>query len=153
MAKISGYLSEKLPEHMVPSAIMMVETLPLTANGKIDRRALPAPDRSALEPKTPYIAPRTQTEELLAAMFSQALGIETVGVLDNFFNSGGHSLTAVRIMAQMCDAFKIDLPLSAIFESPTIAALGERIDAITWLAKDVKMSANVGGGHREEAEL
>jgi acyl carrier protein len=116
-------LEEKLPEYMVPSAIVILDALPLTSNGKVDRKALPFPaaDRSDLEEE--YAAPRTPIEELLADIWCEVLGVERVGLHDNFFELGGHSLLATRLVSQIRRAFSIELPLRTIFEMPTIARL------------------------------
>jgi amino acid adenylation domain-containing protein len=116
-------LTKRLPEHMMPSAFVLLGALPLTANGKIDRRALPAPCQSRPELETDYAAPRTTEEDVLAAIWSKVLKLEQVGVNDNFFHLGGHSLVAVRLFAEIENKFGIKLPLSSLFEAPTISQL------------------------------
>src|SRR6185437_15434771 len=112
-------LSERLPDYMLPSAIVMMEALPLTPNGKLNRRALPAPERQ----RAVYTAPRTPEEEALCHIFSEVLGLENIGVKDNFFSLGGHSLTATRVVSQIRTVLGIDLPLKKLFEAPTVADL------------------------------
>lgn len=112
-------LGERLPDYMVPAAFVILESLPLTPNGKLNRRALPAPERQ----RATYTAPRTPEEEMLCSIFSEVLGVENVGVKDNFFSLGGHSLTATRVASQIRANLGIDLPLKRLFEAPTVADL------------------------------
>jgi amino acid adenylation domain-containing protein len=113
----------RLPEYMVPAAFVLLEALPLTPNGKVDRRALSAsePERPLLE--AAYVAPRSPAEEVLAGIWREVLGIEQIGIEDNFFSLGGHSLLATQVVARLRAAFHIELPLRRFFERPTIAAL------------------------------
>jgi hypothetical protein len=126
MEELRGHLQESLPEYMVPAAFVMLESLPLTANGKVDRRALPAPDLSALRARE-YEAPQGEIETTLADIWRQLLGVERVGRHDSFFELGGHSLMATRALVYMRQALKVDIPLSIIFSSPTILAIAESI--------------------------
>jgi len=120
---------------MVPSAIVVLDGLPLTANGKVDRRALPAPEG---RPEVgAYVAPRNATEEALAAIWCEVLRLDRVGVHDNFFELGGHSLVATRVVMRIQRQFGIAMPLRQIFETPTIMALADRIDTFRWIAGDV----------------
>ncbi len=121
-AELREAVQTHLPEYMVPSAYVMLERLPLTPNGKVDRRALPATEWSA-ERAAGYVAPRTTTEAQLASLWAQTLGVEQVGVYDNFFALGGHSLLATQLLARLFETCQVRLPLRAIFEAPTIAAL------------------------------
>jgi thioesterase domain-containing protein/acyl carrier protein len=113
-------LRERLPEFMVPAAFVRLEALPLTPNGKLDRKALPAPDRG---PAPGLVAPRNPAEEILAEIWAELLGFESVGVHDNFFERGGHSLLAVRLMAGIEKRFGKTLPLSVLFTAPTVESL------------------------------
>lgn len=125
--RLRVFLQEKLPEYMVPSAFVLMETLPLTPNGKIDRRALPAPssERPALDEL--FVAPRNEIEQKLANIWSQHLEIHSIGIHDNFFDLGGHSLFVAQMMTQVAETFEVVLPLSCLFRSPTIAGLAQSI--------------------------
>ncbi|MGH9350162.1 MAG: amino acid adenylation domain-containing protein [Vicinamibacterales bacterium] len=120
---LRSFLSARLPDYMVPSALVRLERLPLTPNGKVDRGALPGPD--AERPVT--AAPRTPTEEVIAGIWAEVLGLDDVSVHDDFFDLGGHSLLAMRVVARMRRAFGIDLAVRALFEKPTVAALAAEI--------------------------
>jgi amino acid adenylation domain-containing protein len=126
---LRNFLKEKLPEYMVPAVFMLLDALPLMPNGKIDRRALPSPDRSRPELGKAFVAPRTPTEESLAEIWAQLLNIERVGVHDNFFDLGGHSLLATQLVSRMREAFQVEIPLRRLFEMPTVAGLAESIEA------------------------
>jgi amino acid adenylation domain-containing protein len=120
--QLREFLLSKLPEYMVPSVFVTLNTLPLTPNGKIDRKALPAPDGN-FPREHEYVAPRTQSEEIITNIFANVLGVQNVGIHDNFFEWGGHSLLAVRLMSQIQKQFQVNLPLATLFQSPTIEQL------------------------------
>jgi amino acid adenylation domain-containing protein/FkbM family methyltransferase len=126
-ADLQSYLKDKLPEHMIPSAFVLLDALPLLPNGKVNRRELPAPSGSRFAANRVYVAPRNPVEEELAAMWSEILGIEGIGVEDNFFLMGGHSLLATQAISRIREAFHVQLPLRSIFETPTVAGLAEKI--------------------------
>jgi len=128
VVELRSYLRERLPEYMVPSFIILLDEFPLTPNGKVDRRALPAPDQSRPELESEYVEPRTDNERKLAAICAELLNIEKVGVYDSFFDLGGHSLLATQFISRLRDAFQVELPLRLIFEKPTIADLVEEIE-------------------------
>jgi len=121
------FLKERLPDYMMPSAIAFLAEMPLTAHGKVDRRALPAPSDGGLLLDRTYVAPRNQIEEILAGIWSRLLGVEQVGIHDNFFELGGHSLLATQVVARAREAFRVELPLPIVFEQPTIAGLAEAV--------------------------
>ncbi|HET7286901.1 MAG TPA: phosphopantetheine-binding protein, partial [Pyrinomonadaceae bacterium] len=131
-SELRRYLKQKLPEYMVPSLYVVVKELPLTANGKVDRRALAemAAQAESGMSRGGYVAARNPTEEVVVEIWQQVLKVERVGVEDNFFELGGHSLLATRVMAMLMDAFKVDVPLRVIFETPTVAALADVIDTL-----------------------
>ncbi|HEV7667185.1 MAG TPA: amino acid adenylation domain-containing protein [Thermoanaerobaculia bacterium] len=120
---LRAFLGERLPDHMVPSVFSLLDALPLTPNRKVDRRALVPPDTARPRVGAAYAAPRSSTEEALAAIWSQVLEVDPIGIHDNFFELGGHSLLAVRLFAGIRSALGRDLPLAAIFRAPTIAQL------------------------------
>ena len=120
------HLQSRLPEFMIPSAFVALDELPLTANGKLDRQALPAPDTAGREG---YAAPSDPVEELLAGIWAEVLGLERVGIHDNFFDLGGHSLLATQVASRMRNALQLELPLRQLFETPTIAGLARAVSA------------------------
>ncbi|MBV9107846.1 MAG: amino acid adenylation domain-containing protein, partial [Gemmatimonadetes bacterium] len=125
---VRAALGRTLPAPLVPAAFVRLDALPLAPNGKVDRRALPAPDLASAEDR--YLAPRTPAEEVLAGIWAEVLGVERVGAADSFFELGGHSLLATRVAARVRDAFGVDLPVRALFDAPTVIALAARIDAL-----------------------
>jgi amino acid adenylation domain-containing protein len=127
VSEVREYLKETLPDYMTPSAFVFLDSLPLTANGKIDRRALPSPDGVRPDGETEYVAPRTPLEEVLTGVWSELLSVDQVGIHDNFFVRGGHSLLATQLVARLLTMFKIELPLIAVFKSPTIAEFADEM--------------------------
>jgi amino acid adenylation domain-containing protein len=121
------YLKSKLPEYMVPALFVELEALPLTVNGKVDRKALPALEGSELSTAIEYVPPKTPTEELLAQLWSEVLNKEQIGIRDNFFELGGHSLLATQLISRVREVFKVELPLRALFEQPTIGGLAQAL--------------------------
>ncbi|MFT3764375.1 MAG: amino acid adenylation domain-containing protein [Minicystis sp.] len=128
-ADLRAFLKERLPEYMTPSAFVVLDVLPLTASGKVDRRALPAPDREALGERV-YVAPRGPVEETIARVFAEILQLppERVGAHDGFFDLGGHSLLATRVVARLRAALGVELPLRALFEAPSAAELAIHVN-------------------------
>ncbi|MCW6008652.1 amino acid adenylation domain-containing protein [Micromonospora sp. CPCC 205371] len=118
-----------LPDYLVPSVFVELSALPLTPNGKLDRTALPAPDAASTGE---YVAPATPTEERLAGIWREILGVERIGADDDFFALGGHSLLATRVVSRVRDAFGIDLALAALFDQPTVAGLARAVEARIW---------------------
>jgi acyl carrier protein len=112
---------------MVPSSFVMLDTLPLTPNGKVDRRALKMPDSMGPEREVTFVSPRTPAEEVVAEIWAEILHVEQVGVYDNFFALGGHSLRAVQVISRLRDAFQIELPVHSLFEQPTVDGLVSEI--------------------------
>ena len=131
--QIRTRLKEHLPEYMVPSAIVYLAKIPLTANGKIDRQALPEPE--VVEAKS-YVAPKTATEEVVARIWSEVLRRDRISTEDNFFDLGGHSLLATQVVSRIREQFRVDLPIRALFERPTVCGLAEDITNSTQLLPD-----------------
>jgi amino acid adenylation domain-containing protein len=144
-------LRKRLPEYMIPSAIVRLDALPLTPNGKLDRNALPAPEQSAAVSRE-TVAPRSANEALVVGVFEDVLRRAGIGIFDNFFDLGGHSLMAARVMAKLRDKARVDLPLRNLFERPTPAELAAAIDALAFAAAGPVPSASAEG-EREEIEL
>ncbi|HSF39112.1 MAG TPA: non-ribosomal peptide synthase/polyketide synthase [Thermoanaerobaculia bacterium] len=147
-AGVRAFLAERLPGYMVPADVVVLPALPLTRTGKIDRRALPAPERTAGEGA---VAPRTATEETLAGLWRELLGVEDVGVEDDFFDRGGHSLLATQLLSRLRTSFGVELPLRALFERPTIAGMAALLAESGAAASSVPPLARYPG--RDEAPL
>jgi acyl carrier protein len=126
--KLTDWLAAQLPEYMVPSAVVLLDALPLTANGKLDRAKLPAPDAGGAATESRHVAPRTETEKALAAIWAEVLKRDQIGITDNFLALGGHSLLAIRVLGRISKAFGVRLPLRTLFETPTVEALASAID-------------------------
>jgi amino acid adenylation domain-containing protein len=126
--ELRAHLRRTLPDYMVPADFVSLDAIPVTANGKVDRRALPEPDAAA-QAQT-YAAPRTPTEEVLAGIWAEVLRLPRVGIHDDFFALGGHSLLVTRVISRARDAFGIELPVRALFEAGTVAELAGRVEAL-----------------------
>ncbi|RCJ26206.1 non-ribosomal peptide synthetase [Nostoc minutum NIES-26] len=129
VSEVRSFLKSKLPEYMLPSAIVILDALPITPNGKLDRRALPAPDvHSQLSDE--YVAPRNPIQEILSVIWAQVLKVEQVGIHDNFFELGGHSLLATQLVSRVRTSLKVELPLRSLFAAPTVAELSQNIQQL-----------------------
>ncbi len=118
--ELRSYLKAKLPEYMVPSAYVFLETFPLTPSGKVDRRALPIPDQDQSVSQASYLAPRTATEETLAIIWAEVLNLSRLGIRDNFFDLGGHSISAVRLTTRVQKQFNMPIRVADVYQAPTI---------------------------------
>ncbi|WP_164014709.1 non-ribosomal peptide synthetase [Pyxidicoccus trucidator] len=127
-AHLRDFLTRRLPGYMVPSSLVVLPALPLTPQGKVDRKALPTPGAVRALADEAHVAPRTRTEQVLAELMATLLLVPRVGLHDNFFALGGHSLLATRLVSRIRSAFAVELPLRALFEQPTLEALARRID-------------------------
>jgi acyl carrier protein len=141
-------LRQRLPDYMVPTVIIVLDSLPLTPSGKVARRRLPAPPTGGDEQL--WVAPRTPTEASLADIWQEVLGAERVGAEDDFFELGGHSLLATKVVARIRDRFQVSLPLKYVFRHPTPATLARALDTLL-AAKASAPSADAG--EREEFRL
>lgn len=133
---------EYLPDYMVPADFVMLQSLPLLANGKIDREALPAPDRSKANNEQTYVAPTGELQQRLAAIWSEILGVEKVGIYDNFFYLGGHSLLVTQVISRVREEFQVEVPLRRLFERPVIDELAQAIEQIK-TEQEEKQESNI----------
>lgn len=165
VSDLRTYLRTKLPEYMVPSAFVLLDAMPLTPNGKVNRKALPMPDQGQRNLEQTYVPPRTPLEEALVAMCRQLLGIEQVGIQDSFFDLGGHSLLATQLIFRIRDTLHVELPLRLLFENPTIAGMAEAIEQVQAgtlhiaeaqgsidLSKEAILDGSIGTGHAQPAD-
>jgi amino acid adenylation domain-containing protein len=144
-SSLRAALSARLPEAMVPTAFVLLDALPRTPNGKVDRRALPAPDPAAGEDE--WVEPSTDTERRVADIWAQVIGVERVGAGDDFFLLGGHSLLATQVVARVREAFRVELPLRTLFEAPRLSAFAARVDAAAGHEAGVDEAIEPRGGN------
>jgi amino acid adenylation domain-containing protein len=149
--EISEFLKKKLPNYMVPSGFVFLNALPLSANGKVDRRALL--DYSISNLQNAYIAPRNEIEQQLTDIWQEFLGVEQIGIYDNFFELNGDSLLATQIISRLYKTFQIELPISSLLETPTVAAISEYIENNHSLIQKLQTHTSAALGDREEGEL
>lgn len=151
VGELRGFLKQQLTDYMIPNAFVTLAALPITPNGKVDRRLLPAPDINSLIQPLEFVAPQTPTEELVASIWEKVLGVEQASVNANFFELGGHSLLATQVISQLNSSLGLHLPLSKLFELPTVASLSNYIDATLWTSENIE---NINtSDEREEFEL
>ena len=143
VSAMRNFLQEKLPGYMIPSVLIFVDSLPLTPSGKIDRRALPAPDGSRPELQNAFVAPRSSTEEKVAATWTEVLELGKVGINDNFFDLGGHSLLATQVISRLGDVFGVEIPMRVFFENPNVARLAVKIDQYVKNIADEEETRNI----------
>jgi acyl carrier protein len=127
--ELKDHVRNRLPEYMVPSAVVLLDKLPMTPNGKVDRKALPAPEASSTENRD-FVAPQTDIEQLLAEIWSEVLGVKSTSIHDNFFELGGHSLMVTKLISRLRGSIQVELPMASVFEAPTIAELALVIEDI-----------------------
>ncbi len=133
---LRAFLTQHLPEYMIPSAFVFLDQLPLAPNGKLDRRALPAPELTRSASEMEFVAPRTPVEQTLAEIWRDVLKIERLGIEDNFFTLGGHSLLITQVVARIREALQVELPMRSFFEKPTIAGLALTITQMRAAQRD-----------------
>ncbi|OKH37810.1 non-ribosomal peptide synthetase [[Phormidium ambiguum] IAM M-71] len=155
---LRSFLKSKLPAYMIPAAFVLLEKFPLTANGKVDQKALPPPNLTVSKEIIPSIAPTTSIEATLVEIWTQILGRKQVSIHDNFFELGGHSLLATQLISRIRDRFQVELPLRSIFETPTIAELAKNIEALRWEIQGdshslINSSTELSSQRREELEI
>jgi acyl carrier protein len=150
---LRSYLKEKLPGYMTPSAFVFLNALPLTPHGKLDQRALPAPEQTRPELAESYQAPRNPVEESLASIWAEVLKLEKVGVDDNFFDLGGHSLKAVQVISRARKTFEVELPLRRLFETPTIVGLADAIGTLRWAKQNAAQGDDALTSEEETGEV
>jgi amino acid adenylation domain-containing protein len=150
-AELRAHLARELPNYMLPTHFIRLERLPLTSNGKINRKALPAPTSNTLAISQDFVRPQTETEKALAVIWIELLKVEKIGINDDFFELGGHSLSAMKVVSRIRDVFEVDLPLHVLFERPTVLGLADAIDALMWLASSGQPTE--ANGNREEIDL
>lgn len=151
--ELRGFLREKLPKYMVPSVFIYLDTLPLTTNGKIDRKALPVPDSTRPQLEQTFVAARTPLEEILAKIWIQVLGVAQVGIEDNFWELGGNSLQITELMASVRDTLQVELPLASFFETPTISGLTQAINIVLSAGSSTVVTATTTADLNAEAVL
>lgn len=138
--ELRAFAKDRLPGYMLPSRFVKVQEFPLNANGKIDRKALPLPKSGDEDMGRQFVAPRTETEQQLALIWSEVLQVTAIGVRDSFFDLGGHSLLAIQVISRVRSRFGVELPLRSLFENPTIAELSKAIEAIRAQSVSIEMS-------------
>lgn len=152
ITELRRFLKTQLPEYMVPTIFMALALMPLTPNGKVDRKALPQPDANRLELVANYVAPRTALESQITEIWAQVLKLERVGVNDNFFELGGYSLLATQVITRLRQALEIELSLRTFFEAPIVAELADRIETLRWAMQGEQIRQTTSGAY-EEGEL
>jgi amino acid adenylation domain-containing protein len=141
--QLRSWLQERLPDYMMPSNFVVLDELPLTANGKVDRRALPAPDAASYVSEGTFISPRTPEEEKVAEIWAEVLDIRPISAEANFFELGGHSLLATRVISRIREACGVELPLRVLFESPTVAEFARQLATVPQEQSDVSRIAEM----------
>jgi len=140
-AELRSYLRERVPEYMVPARVLVLDEMPLNANGKIDRRALPSPETITAPQQRAVVSPRTPVEEVLAGIWAEVLGLGKMSVTANFFELGGHSLLATQVMLRVREAFGVEMQLRSLFESPTVRGLASQIEETVNAERGVALPA------------
>jgi long-subunit acyl-CoA synthetase (AMP-forming) len=149
---LRSYLRKKLPDYMVPAYYVKLNHIPLTPNGKVNRKKLLPLEDYQLAQET-FVAPQTETEHKVASIWQKLLRMKKIDINESFFNLGGHSLLATQVISRLCEIFEMELPLSSIFEFPTIAGLARHIDTMTWAMRSHKKNHKVVTEPRTEGDI
>jgi amino acid adenylation domain-containing protein/non-ribosomal peptide synthase protein (TIGR01720 family)/FkbM family methyltransferase len=149
-SELRSFLRDRFPHYMIPSIFIMLENLPLTANGKVDRKALPAPEQNQAYLKETYVAPRTALEEILVGLWAEILGRDLVGIYDNFFDLGGHSLQVIQVVSRIRQTFDLEISVHHLFKNPTISKL---IEVMAELAGSFEVIDEIARTTRETSQL
>jgi acyl-coenzyme A synthetase/AMP-(fatty) acid ligase/acyl carrier protein len=152
ISEVRKFLTEKLPEYMIPATFLLLDSLPVT-NGKLDRKALPKPDDKRPELSQPYVESRSELEQKLAGIWETALAIHPIGIHDDFFDLGGHSLVATRIISQIHEVLRTDVSMRSLLDAPTVAGLAEVIEALRWTATNADALSSGAESDDETGEL
>ena len=153
LSEVRQFLKQKLPDYMIPATFVMLDALPLTPNRKVDRKALPVPAKVRPDLEEAFVASRTAIEQQLADIWQQVLGLDRVGIHDNFLDLGGHSLLATQIITRIREVFRIEVLLESLLEEPTIAKQAERIETLRWIAQNQQAASANWESDREDGEL
>ncbi len=148
-SRLKSFLANKLPDYMMPANIVVLDEIPLTPNGKVNRSALPAPENDR-QAEQDHLPPGNPTECTIAEIWQQLLGVEKIGIHDNFFELGGHSLIAIQAISRMREAFQQDVPVRLLFESLTVAEIAKHIDALRWATRSQQEAHAIEHFDREE---
>ncbi|MEH2179925.1 non-ribosomal peptide synthetase [Nostoc sp.] len=151
--QLRQFLKEKLPNYMVPTNFVTLDAMPLTPNGKVDRKALPTPDFVRPELTEGYVAPRTLVEQQIAGIWAQVLNLKNIGIHDNFFELGGHSVLAIQVTSRLRQILQVEIPLLNLFEVSTVADLAERVETLQWAAQNYQASVTEMINDYEEGQL
>ncbi|MEH2451573.1 MAG: amino acid adenylation domain-containing protein [Nostoc sp.] len=153
ISQLRRFLKQQLPDFMVPTIFMALEAMPLTPNGKVDRKALPEPDASRPEMEANYVAPRTPIEQQIVDIWMQVLNVKRVGIYDNFFELGGYSLVGIQVVSRVRQALQVEILMSNLFELPTVADLAERVETLRWATQGIQAAESETADDYEEGEL
>ncbi|MEH2298293.1 MAG: amino acid adenylation domain-containing protein [Nostoc sp.] len=153
ISQLRRFLKQQLPDFMVPTIFMALEAMPLTPNGKVDRKALPEADASRPELEANYVAPRTPIEQQIADIWMQVLNVKRVGIYDNFFELGGYSLVGIQVVSRVRQALQVEILMSNLFELPTVADLAERVETLRWATQGIQAAESETADDYEEGEL
>jgi acyl carrier protein len=152
VSDLCEFLGDKLPDFMIPSAFVFLESLPLI-NGKLDRKALPKPDDRRPLLRTPYVRPRNEIEETLVRIWEEVLDVRPIGIHDTFFDLGGHSLLAMRIIAKLYEALGDNISLRSFLDAPTVTGLAQTIETFRWTARNTDVLPSDSANEEDAGEL